>query len=311
MKKKIPFILFSLIVVFVLYAVFVTNEYHKAINIIAPVSLVTKHISALDKIANWYTPFASAEPYSLKISSDSIEYNKSSLRLAKHVNLSIWYQVSENNKSETVIFSVLADTAGSSKVILSYKSTLWNKIIDRGTISKNAEASLLNLKDYFADTKKMYGYEMEITSVTDTAFLFTSKVVANHVKNESFKKLFESLIKEATEKNLGYNDVRIYYTSPFGNDSIHLFTSIGINNSQNVPITGVFSLKKMPYNGRLLTAYYQGSFNHINNALDALGQFKSDNSLTTMAIPFVKLMTEGIYFEDDQIIQAKVYYPIN
>lgn len=310
MKKRIPLILFLLVAAFIAYAIFVTKVYQKEIKIFAPISLVNKHISSLNYIARWYMPFTSADTSNLKITRDKIEYDKASLSVSKHVNLSIWYEVAEDNKPQTVVFSVLADTGKSSKVILSYESTLWNKI-SGNTVIRNAEASLKNLKEYFADMKKMYGYEMEITAVTDTAFLFTSKVVANSARKEAFKNLYESLIQEAKEKDLDYNGVRIFYTSAFGDDSTHLFTSIGINNSQNVPLTGNFSLKKMPYNGRLLTTYYQGSFNKVSKALDALGQFKADNSLTTMAIPFVKLISEGIYFEDNQIIQAKVHYPIN
>ena len=66
----------------------------------------------------------------------------------------------------------------------------------------------------------------------------------------------------------------------------------------------------MPAKGHLLTAFYQGRFGDVNNVMAALEQFKSDNKMTTMAIPFIKLITEGIDFDDSQIIQAKAYAPI-
>ena len=97
---------------------------------------------------------------------------------------------------------------------------------------------------------------------------------------------------------------------PYGKDSIHLFTSIGITNCENAPLTGPFILKRMPYMGRLLKTYYQGGFGNVVSSLDALNQFKSDNGMNSMAIPFIKLITEGIEFDDSQIIQASALYPV-
>jgi effector-binding domain-containing protein len=309
--KKILFVLLIAVAAFLIYAIFVTKVFHKEINIHQPVSLVNKQLSSTSNIAKWYLPFASTDTTTLKISAEKIEADNASLTITKHVDLSIWYQIGDNKKQQDIVFSVITDTGRSSKVTLSYEGTLWNKLFGGNSITKNAEESLKNLKEYFGDTKKMYGYDMGVIDVTDTAFLFTSRVVAKSIKNESFKNLFESLIKYAEEKNLAYTGTRIFYTSDYGNDSVHLFTSIGINNTKDVPLDGTFSLKKMPYKGRLLTAYYQGSFNKVNNAISALGQFKTDNEMTSMAIPFIKLISEGIYFEDNQVIQATACYPVN
>ncbi len=311
MKKKIMFVLIFIFATFILYAIFITRVFNKEMIIPAPISLVTKHVSSIGNIAKWYLPFASIDTSTLKISRDKIEYGDASLNISKHVGLSVWYEIAENKKKGAVIFSVLADTGKVSKVILSYENTLWNEIFGTNIVNRNAEESLKNLKEYFGDSKKMYGYEMEVTELTDTAYLFSSKVVSNKTKNESFKNLFESLIKYALEKDLAYTGVRIFYTSPYGNDSIHLFTSIGITNTKDVPLEGIYSLKKMPYKGRLLTTYYQGSFDNVDVALNALAQFKTDHNMTSMAIPFVKLISEGVNFDDKQIIQARACYPVN
>lgn len=311
MKKRILFALIIIFSAFMVYAIVATNIFHQEIKIPQRIDLVNKQVSTIDNISKWYLPFASGDTGKFKISRDKIEYDSNTLTITKHVDLSIWYDVTENNKKQEILFSVLADTGRTSKVVLSYESTLWNKYFGGNSIVSNAQASLKNLKEYFADSKKMYGYEMEVIDVTDTAFLFTSKVVAKSIQKEAFTSLFESLINYATEKDLGYTGTRIFYTSGYGTDSIHLFTSIGITHTNDVPLDGRFSLKKMPYKGHLLTAYYQGNFANVNNAINALGQFKTDNEMTSMAIPFLKLISEGISFEDNQIIQAKACYPIN
>jgi len=311
MKNKIPIITLVLLTAFVLYATLVKRVHEEEIKVDTAISIIHQEISSLHNIARLYLPFSGADTISTKIVlTNKLEYDNNSLKLTKVTGLSAWYQVTENNKPEDIVFSLAADTGHSTKISLHYESTLWNKFFGKNNVIVNAQKSLQNLKDYFADTKKMYGYQIEIASVTDTAFLFTSKVVATANKKTAFKALFESLIKEAKEKELGYTGVRIFYYSPFGDDSTHLFTSIGISNTKGVGFTGEYSLKKMPFNGRLLTAFYQGSFGDVHKVVNALNQFQNDNRMTIMAIPFIKLITDGIEFEDSQIIQAKVFYPV-
>ena len=309
-RKTIAIIFLFLLSAFIVYATLFKTLRHKQITINASVPVIHREISSLDKIARWYLPFASADTNSNKINKQGrLEYENTILNLSSVIGYSAGYQVSENNKKENIFFDILPDTAHTSKVILSYRNSYWNEVFNKSIIS-NAKKSLESLKDYVEDAKKMYGYEVEVTSVTDTAFLFSSKIVSTQNKKTAFKDLYQSLIKFAEVKDLGYNGVRIFYMLPYGKDSIHLFTSIGITNTANAPMTGPFILKRMPYMGRLLMTFYQGSFGNVISSLDALARFKSDNEMNSMAIPFIKLITEGIQFEDSQVIQANALYPV-
>jgi hypothetical protein len=311
MKKIITLIVFALVIALLLYATLVSTIKKKEILINAPVIRVQHQLSSIKSISRWYMPFANMDTAAIKIrGNDKLETNTDSLRIATLTGLKAIYHVTENSQSKNIVFDLIADTAGYSKVTLSYETTLWNKLIGNNPVIANAEKSLQYLKDYFEDAKKMYGFEMEVVEVTDTAFLFTSKVVASTAKKTAFKSMYESLIQYAAEKNMGFNGTKIFYTSPYGNDSVHIFTSIGITNPQNASLTGEYSLKKMPYKGRLLSAFYQGSFGNVHKVIDAMEQFKIDNGMTSMAIPFIKLITEGIDFDDAKIVQVRAYYPI-
>jgi effector-binding domain-containing protein len=310
-KKKITLLILIFLSALTAYAALFKTVFREEILIYAPVPAIHRQISALDKITKWYTPFADADTTGNKIiNPDRLEYENTVLKLTNIVGYSAGYQIAENKKQETIFFDVVPDTARYSKVTLTYKTSIWNKIFKGDKIIRDAEKSLQNLKEYMADSKKMYGYEIEMTDVTDTAFLFSSRIVTLENKKNAFKNLYESLIRFAEVKNLGYNGVRIFYSLPFGKDSIQLFTSIGISNTQNAPFAGDFVLKRMPNKGRLLMSYYQGRFGNVDAALNALMLFKTDNELSSMAIPFVKLMTEGIEFDDTQIIQARALYPV-
>ena len=311
MKKKILFVLFILVSIFILYAVLVSDVYYKEIKISAAVPVIHREISSLNRIAKWFNPFASADTSSNKIiKQDRLEYENIILKITNITGYSTTFQVVENNKSKNILYDVMPDTGHFNKVIVTYKTTLWNEFFKTGKTVKHAEKSLEDLKDYMGDAKKMYGSEVEMISVSDTAFLFSSEVVPIQSKKAAFKNLYKSLIQFAEQKDLDYNGVRIFYILPFGKDSLHLFTSIGITNTGNAPLSGSFILKRMPYMGRLLMTYYQGSFDKVDTALHALEQFKSDNGMNSMAIPFIKLITEGIEFDDSQIIQARAMYPV-
>jgi len=311
MKKTIGFIAIALAAGFVLYALLFSNVYRKEITIQFPVSRVQKEIFSIKSIAKWYMPFASADTTTIKITGNNqLSSNTDSLTITSLTGLSARYLVSENGQSKEIALDIVADTASHSKVILSFTSTLWNKLTGSNTIIANAEKSLLHLKDYFEDTKKMYGYEMKVIELTDTTFLFTSKVVVNSAKKAALKSTYESLLQYAQEKNMNFTGTKIFYTSAFGDDSTHLFLGVGISNTTNALFTGDYTLKKMPYKGHLLSAFYQGSFGNVNKVLEAMERFKADNEMTTMAIPFVKLLTENVDFDDNQVIQARVYYPV-
>jgi hypothetical protein len=308
-RKTIATIFLFLLSVFIVYATLFKTIRHKEITINASVPVIHREISSLNSIARWYLPFASADTNKLNKQS-KLAYENTVLTLGSVVGYSAVYEVVENNKKANIVYNVMPDTAHNSKVILSYKNSFWNEFFTSNSIISNAKKNLEGLKEYIGDAKKMYGYDVEMTTVTDTAFLFSSKIVARADKKAVFKNLYQSLIQFATAKNLGYNGVRIFYMLPYGKDSIHLFASIGIANTDKAPLTGPFILKRMPYMGRLLMTYYQGSFGNALSALDALAAFKSDNEMNSMAIPFIKLITEGIEFDDSQIIQANALYPV-
>ena len=310
-RKFITVTILILLTAFIVYATLFKTVHYKEIKINASVPVIHREISSLNKIAKWFLPFATADTNSNKIiKQESVAYENSSLKITNIIGYSAQYEVTENENSKPILFTVMPDTGHYSKVTASYKSTLWQEIFNSNKIIQQTEKSLESLKDYIGDAKKMYGYDVEMTSVTDTAFLFSSKVVLKQEKKTAFKNLFESLIKFAETKNLGYNGVRIFYMLPYGKDSIHLFTSIGITNTDAVPFTGPFILKRMPYMGKLLMSYYQGSFANTITPLNALAQYETDNDMKSMAIPFIKLITEGIEFDDSQIIQAKALYPV-
>jgi effector-binding domain-containing protein len=218
---------------------------------------------------------------------------------------------SYKNKKKKFNFTALTDTLETAFTFinLSYPTTLFNKWFSKSVVEKNAEKSLENLKDYMTDTRRFYGFEISMVPVEDTAFLFSRITVPQNQRREATKKIFEKLLAYAEKRNAGYNGTRIYHTLKSGNE-ITIFASIGVTNAIDIPENSDIEYKRMPFGKNLLVANYQGPFGESDRVYKALELFKTDHSMTSMAIPFQKFLSDGYDFADDQIVQLKVYYPV-
>lgn len=313
MKKRLAAIVFIVLTAFVLYATLVSKDYNKTVTIKAPLLKLHNQISFIDYIAKWYIPFADADSADIKTQDrDKIISSGTRLDIVKLNGLSSLFKITEGDHSKEVLFTTSGnDTDTSHTITLSYENNLWNEWFGNNNIISNAEKSLLGLKDYIEDTKRVYGYTIGLTLVTDTTFLFAQQVVANSNKKEALKKLYDALIEYAKEKNAGYNGAKILYLAAAGKDSIHLYTSIGItSNIENIPLSGAFALRRMPYQKKLIIADYEGAFGKLNELFTAMEQYRTDNSMTSMAIPFIKFSDNSINFDDNEIIKVKGFFPV-
>jgi hypothetical protein len=263
--------------------------------------------------AKWLSTFVPADTASIKKTKTS-HFIQSAEYSAEISNLTMYgsiIQLKKGSKKQAFSFSAIEDSAQTalSDITLSYTTTPFRKWVSKNKLEKEAEKSLENLRDYMADTRRFYGFEIQEVTVQDTAFLFKRQTVPASQRQAVTKKIFETLIAYANEHNAGYNGTRIYYTLPTGED-ITIFASIGVTNMVEPPTSSGIEYKRMPFGKNLLVASYQGMFKDSYKAIRALEAFKIDHTLTSMAIPFQKIMSDGYDFADDQIVQLKVYYPV-
>ena len=315
MKKRRLLIAGILILTgFFLYAILVTSIRQKTVSIPYSMNMVQDQLSDIRNVAKWWAPFSGMDSNAIRFSysgNDKLNAGDHSITIEKSNSLNTWYTVLEKENKQLFEFSILPDTGGHCQLVLQYETTLWKRIIGNDPLLKEAMKSLDDMNDYLRDKKKLYGFEIEETLVTDTTFLFKSITVSNAEKKEGMGRLFTDLMNYAKEKNAGYNGIRIFYSSQISKDSITLFASIGISNSQvSTHENGPVFFKRMPYKKNLLVAYYQGKFGELDKAYKALQLFKKDFGLNSMAIPFTKFLTDGYAFDDNQVIQAVVCYPV-
>ncbi len=264
-------------------------------------------------LVKWYAPFTPNDTASISKndSKQAVSSGEYSAEISDITMFSAVVNTSHKNNKKAFAFSAITDSLepSSSVISLTYRTTLFNKWFAKSVLEKNAEKSLESLKDYMTDTRRFYGFEIAVVPVEDTAFLFSRVTVPTEKRKAATINIFEKLIAFAESKKAGYNGTRIYYTLKTDSD-ITIFASIGVTKEIEIPANSDIEYKRMPYGKNLLMANYQGPFGESDRAYKALEIFKSDHSMTSMAIPFQKFMSDGYDFDDDQMVQLKVYYPI-
>ncbi len=313
MKKIIG--LLSIVVLLLLVAAFFFYPVRVKKTIQVPYTMYksAEQVNNGANLVKWFSSFIPADSATLQKTKTSHLLRSSTLS-AEIANITMYgstIQLKKGSKKQSFSFVAVEDSAqmGVSNITLSYSTTPFRKWISKSALEREAEKSLDNLKDFMADTHRFYGFEIQEVTVQDTAFLFIRETVPVSERRAATKKIYERLIAYANEHNAGYNGTRIYHTLTAG-DEITIFASIGVTNMVEPPASSGIEYKRMPFGKNLLVASYQGKFKDSYKALNALEAFKIDHTLTSMAIPFQKFMSDGYDFADDQVVQLKIYYPV-
>lgn len=163
MKKKIPlFALLLIVCIFVIYATTVKRVYHKEVRIGYGLIQVSEKMISIKKVAQWYQPFAildSGKNVFSKGAKHILTNSDHSIEIKESSPFDAFYKVTEGSNSRLFRFTIIPDSAHSCLVALKYESTLWSRIWGDDDLTLNAQKSLDNFKEYFSDTKKMYGFD--------------------------------------------------------------------------------------------------------------------------------------------------------
>lgn len=273
---------------------------------------VGEQVNNLNAIRKWFIPFSGEQlNNSSDTSSEKIQSGEYSLSIESRSVFNSVIRISRNKQSSLVAYAALSDSGAvrTTRIQLVYHSTYAKKWFGENELIKLARQNLDNLRDYMTDTKRFYGYEIQEMKVEDTAFLFSRITLPVTEKRKGMVQLFNKLISFAEQNNAGYNGTRIFYSMQSGKD-ITLFAGIGVTNAINTAGSADIEYKRMPYGKNLLVTSYQGPFGESNKAFEAMELFKTDHQLSSMAIPYQKILSDGFDFADDQVVQLKIFYPV-
>ncbi len=312
-KKAVVYLVSILLIGLICYASFVTRVFTKRIQLQWPINFISNNFSTTPKVVKWLAPFSNLDTSAITFpDKEHAIANNNKLEILQATALQNLIRVSNDKEQLKFLLTLLPDTGYKVNVEFSYESTWLKKMVGNNALLNQSIESFEGLKDFFVDSKKMYGYHIEMSPVMDTCFLFSQKIVPSIKRGETMVDLFANLINHAEQVKADFKGVRIFYLLPVGHDSVSVNVAVGVSNSsiEDSHAFGQYIFKRMPFQKNLLSCYYQGKFSGIKNVYAAMEKYKTDNGLKSMAIPFTKLITAGTDFSDDQVVQATVYYPV-
>lgn len=216
----------------------------------------------------------------------------------------------KSGKNTPLRFVVSPDTADSkiTKIVYRYSDGIF--MGEAGRLKEQIALSVRQLGDSLSSTSYVYGYNIKETTVTDSSFLFQQKVVKRTEEQVATRQLFDELLAYAGKRGAGYNGVRIFYSQPMPDNRVALFGSIGVNIYTPTRPDENIQYKMMPYGKKLLIMDYEGPYGKTKELYNVLEEFKRNNNLVSMAIPFQKFLSEGYGFADSQVVKTRISYPV-
>jgi len=295
MKSKMKFLIIGLVLLLAIIYAVVPAQKELVVKVPLPIERVMMEFELMDKVDQWYTP-KKQDGYALNIeNANPFEFI--------FVN-------TKADKTTPVHIVVSPDTTDSKLTKIVYRYEQSKLPISGDDLSTSVAASLNNLGEMLKTTTYVYGYNILTTTVTDSSFLFQSKVVPKVNESAETKMIFDELIAYAEKRNAGYNGVRIFYTQRVNNDEVALFASVGVNNYTPTGPSEKIQYKMMPYGKKLLILDYEGPYSKSKELFSVLEDYKRYNTLVSMAIPFIKYMSPGYGFADTQVVKTRVSYPV-
>lgn len=295
MKSKMKWLVIGIVFLLALIFAVVPARKELVVKVSLPIERVMMEFEQMEKIDQWYTP-KNKEGYTLSVE--------------KANPFEFIFVNTKDGKTTPLHFVVSPDTTDSklTKIVYHYEQS--RLPIPGDDLAASAAASIAQLGDMLNTTTYVYGHKILTTTVTDSSFLFQSRVVAKSNEVGETKKIFDELIAYAEKRNAGYNGVRIFYTQRVSKEEIALFASVGVNNYTPTGPDEKIQYKMMPYGKKLLIMDYEGPYGKSKELFSVLEDYKRYNTMVSMAIPFIKYMSPGYGFADSQVVKVRVSYPV-
>jgi hypothetical protein len=295
MKRNMKWIVIGLGLLVALFFLVMPSQKELVVKVSLPIERVMLEFEDMNKVDQWYGPKKN-EGYALSIE--------------KANPFEFIFIHTKDGKTTPLHIVVSPDTTDSKITKIVYRYSQSRLPIPGDDLSASAAASLSKLGELLNTTTYVYGHKILTTTVTDSSFLFQSRVVAKANEVVETKQIFDELIAYAEKRNAGYNGVRIFYTQRVSKEEVALFASIGVANYTPTGPDEKIQYKMMPYGKKLLILDYEGPYGKSKELFSVLEDYKRYNTMVSMAIPFIKYMSPGYGFTDSQVVKTRISYPV-
>ncbi len=304
----LPLVLIVLVALY--YPVTETSE----VSLPVPIERAIRLLTEPGHIKKWYPPFTAADTDTSRQAEKQWILKNGTLQLSLKSATTISATLFLSNATQEAAFfyhtSLDSGYIDQTKVTMSCKKNWLGNFNGRNKLIDLATESLRSLETYAANTVRLYGLDIRHKEVTDSAYLFTQKTIPRGSVKPTVEALYAELDDFAAAKKIS-GGARIINIKPVGADSIRISVGLAIQQYLNLPLNGKITYRTMPFGKKLLEAPFKGRYAALPQAFHALEQYARDHRLTNMAIPYGKFATGRHDYEEGDIIDMMVYYPVN
>jgi effector-binding domain-containing protein len=275
----------------------------------------THQFQSMQQLAKWFLPYAQTNSSRLHFI-DGLEpgivMEDHSLRLLSVTPGQIDLSVEADGLEKQYSFFIRPDPKqrGKSIVKLSLFRTAWKRWIDPDPVDREVIQSLYALEAFTNDTKRVYGFPIRQTVLTDSCYLFMSETVPPEMKARRTSILFDSLIHFVHRSRVEWGGKRIYFEQHSEDNQLKVFTGVVVSCSiEEQPAKG-FGRKTLPTGQKMLVTTFEGPYKEVEKAYKALEQYRRDYSLVSYITPFEDLLSPGAGYSPEDTVRINICSPI-
>jgi len=315
MKKRIALITVSLLLVALIAACFIPVTAEKRVIIRASMLNTTRELSKPAEWLKWQpaltaacagntgcsTVFDSAE------NSFSIKAPQSNILVTSRGPIFTITETGNNpaNYVYTVIPSIEDD---STSVLIETKQNLLQSLFTSFSSKPYPAKAIDSLKSFMETPERYYGFKIEMHAIIDSNVVaITQKTsVANRVA--TLHSMQAAINNYISANQLIKLPVTMVHYQQSNNDSLEMMMGVPVNKTAK-PAGNVSCMQLTP-KGRMVMAYYKGSFAGRADVYKAVQRYMSDRQLRPVAASFERYTTNAIPENDSSQIEMVLCSPV-
>lgn len=270
-------------------------------------TISTKYLHDLSKWQQW---FPSTSPK--KFIYNNIEFNTGEMTYS-NANILIV----KNNDSFHSTITVFPYSYNSSLIRWSYSfQTSKNpfrrisEYMEAKNIWISMDALLENFKKSVQNTKNIYGFDINYTTLTDTALVSTITITKQYPDTRTIYKIIDKLKSYIISQHASVHNYPMLNITTLEDSTYKLMVGL----PTNIPLKGnneILPKRMVMIKNKTLVTEVKGDANEVQKGFAAIKYFMQDNHYQSPVIPFQQLITNRMEQPDSTKWITKIFAPYN
>jgi effector-binding domain-containing protein len=274
------------------------------------INSVNRFMMAEDKWVKWWPGTIKHDSLSNR---NVFVYNGSNFVIRGNKYYAVDIQMQKNDfaiNGTMYFFPIRVDSVQAEwKYSLATSSSLINRIHlhrEANKINNDIMDIMKSMKAFLEKTENVYGMRIDQVIVRDTILVTTKFSSVQYPSTPKIYQLISGIRNYISVHNAKETNFPMLHV---WQDNSMYHTTVAIPVDRKIPENETYSIKRM-VPGKILVSEVRGGLYTTTEALKQLGNFMSDNNLSSPAIPFESLVTNRMEEPDTSKWVTKIYYPV-